>query len=62
MKAQLLWVQKPVTSNGGYANAQEVTKGLFITKDGVTIKLDGDDVANLYNMVRPCTAPAIEKD
>lgn len=62
MNANFVWVRNKIEHNGGYANIRKATRKMVIAKDGVTIELDGDDVARFYNMVRPPNAPAIEVD
>jgi hypothetical protein len=43
--------------NGGYCSVKELIQKLVIEKNGVKIELTGEDVANLYNFIRPVTAP-----
>jgi hypothetical protein len=52
---------KKIESNGGYASTAESCEVLTIEKDGVDIRLNGNDVAELYNFLRPVgTAPRME--
>jgi hypothetical protein len=54
----VLLVQKEVTWNGGYASPAMACKELIIEKNGVVLKLDGSELAQLYNAIRPVgTAP-----
>jgi hypothetical protein len=47
-------------NNGGYSNLKELVKTLFIEKNGITIELTGEETAELYNFIKPCTAPKID--
>ncbi len=43
--------------NGGYAQMDEIIKELVIIKDGVDIRLTGEEAMKLYNLIKPISAP-----
>ena len=47
--------------NGGYHSPAQACELLVIEKDGVTLNLDGSELAQLYNFIKPAgTAPTME--
>lgn len=49
-------------TNGGYHSPANACKALVIEKDGVTLTLDGSELAQLYNFIKPeGTAPSMEE-
>jgi len=61
MPLTILIHQKEIDYNGGYASPAESCKKLILHKDGVTLELDGKELAQLYNAIRPAgTAPKMD--
>jgi hypothetical protein len=57
---QCALIKKKITENGGYCSPAQSCKALVIEKDGITITLDGSELAELYNLIKPVgTAPTM---
>ena len=46
--------------NGGYASQKEIIETLVIIKDRKKIELNGEEAMNLYNLIKPVSAPTIK--
>jgi len=44
-------------SNGGYAKKDEIIDTLYISKNGQTVELTGEEAMEIYNLIRNPAAP-----